>query len=42
MKKEINRILNFWFEDINSKDWLKKDKYFDNQIKNNFGDQIEE
>ena len=42
MKKEINRILNFWFKDCNSKDWFKKDKYFDNQIKNNFGDQIEE
>ena len=42
MKKEINRILNFWFEDCNSKDWFKKDKYFDNQIKNNIGDQIEE
>ena len=42
MKKEINRILNFWFEDCSSKDWFKKDKYFDNQIKNNFGDQIEE
>ena len=41
MKKEINRILNFWFEDCNSKDWFKKNKYFDNQIKNNFGDQIE-
>ena len=42
MKKETNRILNFWFEDCNSKDWFKKDKYFDNQIKINFGDQIEE
>ena len=42
MKKEINRILNFWFKDCNSKDWFKKDECFDNQIKNNFGEQIEE
>ena len=42
MEKEINRILNFWFEDCNSKDWFKKDKYFENHIKNNFGDQIED
>ncbi len=42
MKRELNRILNFWFEDFNSKDWFKKDEYFDNHIKNIFGDQIEE
>ena len=42
MKKEINRILNFWFKECNSKDWFKKDECFDNQIKNNFGEQIEE
>ena len=42
MKNKINRILNFWFEDFNSKDWFKKDKHFDNQIKKNFGNQIED
>ena len=42
MKKEIKKILNFWFKDCNSKDWFKKDECFDNQVKNNFGDQIEE
>ena len=42
MKNKINRILNFWFEDCNSKDWFKKDKHFDNQIKKNFGNQIED
>ena len=42
MKNEIKRIINFWFEDCNPKDWFKKDKYFDNQIKNNFGDQIKD
>ena len=41
MKKEINRILNFWFEDCNSKDWFKKDKYFDSEVKNTFGDLVE-
>ena len=42
MKKEITGILNFWFKECNSKDWFKKDECFDNQIKNNFGEQIEE
>ena len=38
MKKEINRILNFWFKECNAKDRFKKDGCFDNQIKNYFGD----
>ena len=42
MKKEINRILNFWFKECNSKDWFKKNGCFDKQIKNNFGEQIEQ
>ena len=42
MKKETNRILNFWFKDCNSQDRFKKDECFDNQIKDNFGEQIEE
>ena len=41
MKKEIKRILNFWFKDCNSKDRFKKDGCFDNQIEKNFGEQIE-
>ena len=40
MKKEINRILNFWYKECNSKDWFKKDEWFDSQIKNNFGEEI--
>ena len=42
MQEKIEGILDFWFESCGPKDWFKKDKYFDNQIKNNFGDQIEE
>ena len=42
MKREVNRILNFWFEDCNSKDWFKKDGCFDNQNKKHFCNQIEE
>ena len=42
MKKKIDRVLNFWFEDCNPKDWFKKDKYFDYQIKKNFGNLIED
>ena len=42
MKKNINKVLNFWFEDCSSKDWFKKDKYFDNQIKNDFGSLIKD
>ena len=42
IKKEIQRILNFWFKECNSKDWFEKDECSDNQIKNNFGEQIEE
>lgn len=42
MKKKIDRVLNFWFEDCNPKDWFKKDKYFDYQIKKNFGYLIED
>ena len=38
----MNRILNFWFKECNSKDWFKKDECFDNQIKINFGEQIEQ
>ena len=41
MKKEIYTVLNFCFQECNSKDWFKKDKCFDKQIKNNFGEQIE-
>ena len=42
MQKEKKRVLDFWFEDCYPKDWFKKDKYFDNQIKNSFSDLIED
>ena len=42
MKKEINRILNFWFKECNSKDWIKKDDCVDTQIKINYGEQIQQ
>ena len=41
MKKKIDRVLNFFFEECNPKDWFKKDQYFDYQIKKNFGNLIE-
>ena len=42
MQKNINKILNFWFEGCCPKDWFKKDKCFDNKIKKNFGNLIED
>ncbi len=42
MQKKIERILNFWFEDCDPKDWFKKDGYFDNQIKKCFSDLIKD
>ena len=42
MKNEINRVLDFWFEDCSAKDWFKKDTYFDNQVKCKFGDLVED
>ena len=41
MEKQITRIINFWFNDCEPKDWFKKDKYFDSTVKNNFGDLVE-
>ena len=41
MHKKIVRILDFWFEDCDPRDWFKKDEYFDNQIKNRFSYLIE-
>ena len=42
MKTHITRVLNFWFKDCEPKDWLKKDEYFDNEVKNNFGYLLED
>ena len=42
MKTHITRVLNFWFKDCEPKDWFKKDEYFDNEVKNNFGDLVED
>ena len=42
MQKNINKVLNFWFEDCCPKDWFKKDKCFDNKIKKNFGNLIQD
>ena len=33
MQKNINKVLNFWFEGCCQKDWFKKDKCFDNKKK---------
>ena len=40
--KKIEGILDFWFEYCGPKDWFKKDKYFDKQIKNQFIDLIKD
>ena len=42
MEKQITRVLNFWFNDCVPKDWFKKDKYFDSEVKNSFGDLVED
>jgi uncharacterized protein (DUF924 family) len=42
MNKEINRILNFWFEYCQPKDWFKKNIHFDNKIKHDFGELVED
>ena len=42
MQEKIEGILDFWFESCGPKDWFKKDKYFDNQIKSSFSDLIKD
>ena len=42
MKTQITRVLNFWFKDCEPKDWFKTDEYFDNEVKSNFGDLVED
>ena len=42
MEKQINSVLNFWFKSCEPKDWFKKDEYFDSEVKNNFGDLVED
>ena len=41
MEKQIVSVLNFWFNSCEPKDWFKKDKYFDSEVKNKFGDLVE-
>ena len=42
MEKPITSVFNFWFKNCDLKDWLKKEKYFDSEVKNNFGDLVED
>ena len=42
MKTQITSVLNFWFKDCEPKDWFKKDEYFDNEVKNKFGNLVED
>ena len=42
MQEKIEGILDFWFESCGPKDWFKKDKYFDDQIKSSFSDLIKD
>ena len=41
MKPQITRVLNFWLKYCEPKDQFKNDEYFDNEVKNNFGDLVE-
>ena len=36
MQKRAQEILNFWFKEISPEKWFKKDKIFDDLIKENF------
>ncbi|MDC3169737.1 DUF924 domain-containing protein [Paracoccaceae bacterium] len=42
MEKKITSVLNFWFKSCEPKDWFKKNEYFDREVKNNFGDLVED
>ena len=42
MEKRITSVLNFLFKSCEPKDWFKKDKYFDSEVKNNFGNLVED
>lgn len=42
MEKQITSVLNFWFKSCEPKDWFKKDENFDSEVKNNFGDLVED
>ena len=38
----IEQILQFWFEEITPKDWFTKNPDFDEQLKQRFGDLVED
>ena len=38
----IEQILHFWFEEITPKDWFTKNPDFDEQLKQRFGDLVED
>ena len=42
MQTQITRVLNFWLKDCEPKDWFKKDEYFDNEVKSNFGGLVDD
>ena len=42
MGKQVTNVLNFWFKSCEPKDWFKKDENFDSEVKNNFGDLVED
>ena len=42
MEKKITSVLNLWFKSCEPKDWFKKNEYFDREVKNNFGDLVED
>ena len=42
MKTQITSVSNLWLKDWEPKDWFEKDEYFDNEVKNNFGDLVKD
>ena len=42
MEKQITSLLDYWFKSCAPKDWFKKDKHFDSEVKKDFGDLVED
>lgn len=38
----IDQILQFWFEELTPKDWFRKSPEFDEQLRQSFGDLVED
>ena len=42
MEKQLTRVLNFQLKNCAPKFWFRKDKHFNSEVKNKFGDLLED